>query len=168
MHISEATKFKIETQYKLEDIHLTFSNQCKYLGVTLQSDLKWNYYAEEKVSKANQILAMTQRNVCVTSAATRKLAYNTLACPYLEYASVVRSPWQTYLKDAIEKVQRRVAHYAYNKHGMVSVTSLINDFKWDINYVKSNLVYVCMYKIHHGLIKFPLSINIEINMPPLQ
>jgi len=61
--------------------------------------------------KANQILATIQRNVYVASAATRELAYNTLVCPHLEYTSVVWSPWQTYLEDAIEKVQRRVAHY---------------------------------------------------------
>jgi len=58
MHISEATKLKIETQYKPEDTHLSLSNQCKYLGVTLQSDLKWDCHVEEKVAKANHILAM--------------------------------------------------------------------------------------------------------------
>ena len=79
MHIFEATKFKIETQQKLEDTHLSLSNQCKYLGVTLQSDLKWNCHVEEKVAKANQILAMIQRNVHVASATTRELAYNTLS-----------------------------------------------------------------------------------------
>jgi len=104
MHISEATKLKMETQYKLEDTHLTLSNQFKYLGVTLQSDLKWNCHVEEKVAKTNQILAMIRRNVCVASATTRELAYNTLVCPHLEYASVVWSPWQTYHKDAVEEV----------------------------------------------------------------
>jgi len=109
MHISEATKLKIETQYKLEDTHLSLSNQCKYLGVTLQSDLKWNCNVKEKIAKANQILAMIQRNVRVASATTRELAYNTLVCPHLEYATVVWSPWQAYLEEAIEKVQRRAA-----------------------------------------------------------
>jgi len=155
MHISEATKFKRDS---IETRRHTFdSNWCKYLGVTLQSDLKWNCHVEEKVAKANQILAMIWRNVCVASATTRELAYNRLVRPQLEYASVVWLPWQTYLEDAIEKVQRRAACYVCNKYSMVSVTSLINDLKWDtlkLHRIKSSLCI--MHKIHHGLVKFPL------------
>jgi len=67
--------------------------------------------------------------MCVTSATTRELAYNTLVYPHIEYASVVWSPWQTYLEDAVEKVQRRAARYVCNKYGMASVTSLISNLK---------------------------------------
>jgi len=51
---------------------------------------------------------------------------------HLEYASVVWSPWQTYLEDTIEKVQRRAACYVCNKYDMVSIISLISNLKWDI------------------------------------
>ena len=55
MHISQATKCNIETQHALNnsytpDILLSVNT---YLGVILQSDLKWHYYVEEKVTKAN-------------------------------------------------------------------------------------------------------------------
>ena len=94
---------------------------------------------------------------CVASAATRELAHNTLVRSHLEYASVVWSPWQTYLEDTIEKVQRNAAQYVCNKHDMFSVTSLINDLKWDtlkLRRIKSSL---CMtYKIHYGLVKISL------------
>ena len=58
MHISQATKYKIRTQYTLCNTPLTSCFQCKYLGVIIQSDLKWNHHVEEKVTKANQMLAM--------------------------------------------------------------------------------------------------------------
>jgi len=72
---------------------------------------------------------MIQRNVHVASATTRELAYNTLVHLHLEYASVVWSPWQAYLEETVEKVQRRVACYVCNKHSVVSVTGLISDLK---------------------------------------
>ena len=100
---------------------------------------------------------MIRRNVRVASTITRVLAYNALVRPHLEYASVVWSPWQTYLEDAIEKVQRRAARYVCNKHGMTSVTNLIKLLNWDtlkVRRIKSSLCM--MYKIHYGLVKFPL------------
>ena len=51
-----------------------------------------------------QMLAMIPRNVRVASKITKELAYNTFVQPQLEYASVVWSPWQSYLEDALEKV----------------------------------------------------------------
>ena len=89
MHISQATKYKIRKQYTLCNVALTSCSQCKYLGVIIQSDLKWNHHVEEKVTKANQMLVMIRRNVHVASKTTRELAYCTFVQPYLEYASVV-------------------------------------------------------------------------------
>ena len=113
---------------------------------------------EEKVTKANQMLAMIQRNVHVASKIIRELAYNTFVRPHLEYASVVWSPWQSYLEDTLEKVQCRAAQYVYNKYSIISVTNLINDLKWDalkVRRIKSSLCI--MYKIHHALVNIPLN-----------
>ena len=40
MHISQATKYKIGTQYTLCNTPLAPCSQCKYLDVIIQSDLK--------------------------------------------------------------------------------------------------------------------------------
>ena len=58
MHISQATKDKIRTQYTLCNTPLTPFSQYKYLGVIIQSDLKWNHHVEVKVTKVNQMIAM--------------------------------------------------------------------------------------------------------------
>ena len=52
--------------------------------------------------------------------------------PQLEYTSTVWSPWQRYLIDGIEKVQRHSARYVYNDyHVETSVSALINNVHWD-------------------------------------
>ena len=93
--------------------------------------------------------------MCVTSKITRELAYNTFVQPYLEYASLVWSPWQSYLEDTLEKVQRQAAQYVCNKYGIISVTILINDLKWDT--LKVRRILCLMYKIHHCLVNIPLN-----------
>ena len=92
------------------------------------------------------------------SKVTRELAYNTFVRPHLEYASVVWSPWQSYVEETLEKVQRQAARYVCNKYGIISVTNLINDLKWDtlkVRRIKSSLCL--MYKIYHGLVNIPLN-----------
>ena len=87
-----------------------------------------------------------------------ELAYNT---PHLEYASIVWSPWQSYLEYALEKVQHQAAQYVCNKYG-ISITNLTNDLKW---------VMLCiMYKIHHGFVNIPLNeySYLTINNNPYQ
>ena len=104
----------------------------------IQSDLKRNHHVEEKITKANQMLVMIW-NVRVVSKITRELTYNTFVRP--QYGSVVRSPRQSYLENALEKVQRQAARHVCNKYGIISVTNLINDLKWDTLNVRIKLMY---------------------------
>jgi len=71
---------------------LPCSNHCKYLGVTLQSDLKWDQHIKEKISNANSTIGLLQRNIKVSSAHMKELAYKALVRPKLEYACTVWSP----------------------------------------------------------------------------
>jgi len=65
---------------------LLCSDHCKYLGVTLQSDLKWDRYIKEKIANANSTLGLLQRNIKVSSVHTKELAYKALVRPKSEYA----------------------------------------------------------------------------------
>ena len=119
-------------------------SQCKYLGVIMQ---KWNHHMEVKVTKANQMLTMIQINVHFASKITRELAYNTFVQPHLEYASVVWSPWQSYLEGALKSS----AQYGCNKYGIISAINLINDLKWEtlkVQRIKSSL---CSYNVQNSL-----------------
>ena len=55
----------------------------------IQSDVKRNHHVEEKITKANQMLAMTRRNVRVVSKITRELTYNTFVQSQLWFSSPV-------------------------------------------------------------------------------
>ena len=53
----------VDKTYHLYDTPLSSLDHCKYLGITLQSNLKWNKHIEEKIAGANSILGLLQRNI---------------------------------------------------------------------------------------------------------
>ena len=78
---------------------LLFSDHCKYLGITIQSNLKWDKHIEEKIASVSCTLGLLQRNIKTYSIHIRDLAYKALVRPNykLEYASTVWSSWQGYI-----------------------------------------------------------------------
>ena len=85
----EAKIHRLDRSYHLYDTLLSSLDHCKYLGVTLQSNLKWNKHSEEKIASANSILGLLRRNNKVASTYVKDLTYKALIRPKLEYASVV-------------------------------------------------------------------------------
>ena len=119
----------MDSTYHLYDTLLSLSDHCKYLGVILQSNLKWNRHIEETIAGTNSILGLLRRNIKVASTYVKDLAYRALIRTKLEYASVVWSPWQQFLVDNIDKVQRHSARYVHRSDS--SVTAMINHLDWE-------------------------------------
>ena len=132
MQFTQAKIHCINKVYYLHDTALAFSDHCKYLGITLQSNLRWDKHINEKIANASRTLGLVRRNIKTPSTNIRDLAYKALVRPKLEYASIVWSPWQNYLTDAIEKVQRQAARYVYNDYQLdSSVTTMIHNLNWE-------------------------------------
>ena len=100
-----------------------------YLGVILQSNLKFDIYVQEIVTKANCTLGLIRRNVKTISMQSKEHAYKALVHPQLEYECMVWSPWQNYLINTIEKVQLHDACCICNNN--TNVSALINELNWD-------------------------------------
>ena len=125
----QLTEAKIHRIYHLSNVPLSILNNHKYLGVTLQSNLKWNKHV---VYSADSILGLLRRNIKVTSTHTNDLAYKALIRPKLEFASVVWSLWQKFLVDNLERIQRRLARYVFNDYHLdSSVSVMIDNLDWD-------------------------------------
>ena len=137
------------------DIHnAQFVNQCKYLGILIQSDLKWNSHVNYVTAKANQTLAMLKRNIKLAPQKIKDKAYKSLIRPQLEYASSVHvwAPWQQFLINKIEQTQHRAARYVTSDYNPFSSVSLhISNLKWDTLEDRRNKSRVCMfYKMTHN------------------
>ena len=65
LRFTEAKIHRVDRIYHLSNVPLSILAHCKYLGVTLQSNLRWDKHVEEVVSSANSILGLLRRNIKV-------------------------------------------------------------------------------------------------------
>ena len=129
MTVLHPRRNKIITPYRLYNHLLSPVEHYKYLGIIIQSDLKWHLHIQSITSKANQMLGLLKRNLRTPSIHLRKRAYLSLVRPKLEYATTVWNPHLTTDKIALEKVQRRAARYVKGIYS--SVTQMVNELKWE-------------------------------------
>jgi hypothetical protein len=71
----------------------TASEQCKYLGIILRSDLSWADQVNYTVKKAWKALHFTMRILKKGNSNTKSLAYRSLVRPILEYGTACWDPY---------------------------------------------------------------------------
>ena len=128
----------------------------EYLGVTIQNDLKWNKHIHNVVSKSYKSLGLIRRHLWQASNKTKQLAYFTLVCPRLEYASSVWDPVNVdYLIRELEMVQRRAARFIFNDWRRTSkVTPMLEELKWQsLETRRLHRRLIMMYKISEKLVE---------------
>ena len=132
------------------------NDSTQYLGVILQSNLKWDKHINNITSKANQTHNFLRRNFKVNSQKIKDHAYKALVRPKLEYSSCIWDPSHTNQIKQIEKVQRRAARFTCNRyHNTSSVTDMLEDLDWPTLQVRRLRTRLIMfYKIIH----FPVAI----------
>ena len=90
LKITRAKVHKVEYIYQLHSTPLNKLNSCKYLGVTIQSDLKWSQHIHQIAVKANvSTLSLIKRNLKLANKSLRETAYFTLVQSQLDYAFTV-------------------------------------------------------------------------------
>ena len=121
-----------QTTYLINKNPLQVVNQHDYLGVKIHSFMSWSHHIQVIINKATKMLNFVKRTLYQCNAKVKVIAYTTLVRPTLEYATVVWDPYQQYLIDNIEMVQRRAARWVKNEYGTTtSVTAILKDLEWN-------------------------------------
>ena len=119
------------TSYSLHGHTLERVRNVKYLGVTLQDDLRWHAHTDNLCSKAYSRVGFIRRAIPSNCLKLRETAYRALIRPILEYAS---SAWDCLTatdSGRLEMVQRRAARMVCNAWGSrTSVTGLLHRLSW--------------------------------------
>ncbi|KAK3090224.1 hypothetical protein FSP39_010191 [Pinctada imbricata] len=164
--LSVTTKRKpIKHNYTLHNHTLEPVSSSKYLGITLQSNLKWDNHIHDITAKANKTLGFLKRNLKTANQNIKDQAYRALVRPKLEYASSVWDPHTKESASKLEMIQRRGARYVCNRyHNTSSVTEMIDTLDWPpLTHRRLRTRLIMMYKITHALVAIPSN---TILIPP--
>ena len=144
---------------------LQTTENARYLGVDITSNLSWNTHINKITAKANSSLGFVKRNIKVKSPKIRECAYKTLVRPQLEYASTIFDPYTKSNIDKLEKVQRRAARWTTNDYSHYSsVTEMLERLGWRTLQQRRADARLCLlYKIIHELVAISIPHYFEAN-----
>jgi hypothetical protein len=144
----------VTRDYTLHGHILNRVSSAKYLGVTINHQLKWNEHINNISSKANSTLGFLRRNLQIGSREIKTRAYQTLVRPTLEYSCTVWDPHEQTLVNRLEMVQRRAARYVTGIHSRrASVTQMLQEMGWtSLEERRSNQRLAMLFKIVNGLV----------------
>ena len=147
-------KHPITHDYILHDHILETETSTKYLGITLQNDLKWNKHIDNISANASRQLNFLKRNLKVASPEIKERAYQSLVRPKLEYNSCIWDPHHQSQIHQLEMVQRRAARFVTNRfHNTSSVSDMLQHLNWPTlqqRRLRTRLIF--FYKIVHNLV----------------
>ena len=150
-------KIKLQNKYTLNGHTLAITDNAKYLGLTITSNLSWNQHIGNITNKANKTLGFIRRNIKISSPQIKAQAYKTLVRPIVEYSSSVWNPYTETNIYKLEMVQRRAARFVLNSyHNTASVSNMINHLNWKtLQTRRKEASLVMFYKIVYGLVFIP-------------
>ena len=93
--------------YEMGGTILSKTGKEKYLGVTMNANMKVSEQCRIAASKGNQVLGMIRRNITYKEKSLIVPLYKAIVRPHLEYCI---QAWSSYLRkdiDMLEKIQRR-------------------------------------------------------------
>ena len=105
MHITNKRNI-IQSTYTIDNHNLQSTNTAKYLGIHIDSALKWNTHINKTAQRAKTTSAFLNRNIRTCPRKIKHLAYTTLVRPILEYASIIWDPHTDSNTLKLERVQR--------------------------------------------------------------
>jgi hypothetical protein len=148
----------IQHNYILHNHILESETSAKYLGITLQSNLKRNLHYDKS-------LGFLKRNLTVLNTDIKSRAYQALVKPKLEYGCSAWDPHTNEYKKKIKMMQRRAARHTMNNYRNISsVNTMIDTLGWPTlaeRRVKTRLIM--FYKITHCLIAIPTDIFVPLD-----
>jgi exonuclease III len=98
-------------RYMLGQHPMVKVTSVKYLGVVLQSNLRFNEHIDQTVSKSNSLLGLLRRNLSKCSTGAKLTAYKALVRSRLEYCSSIFDPYQLSLTRRLEAIQNRASRF---------------------------------------------------------
>jgi hypothetical protein len=133
---------------------LTQVSEMKYLGATIDEQLKWVDHVKSVAKKVNITNARIRKLHGILPLETRLQIHNSLNVPVIDYASTVWGEFSNKVSDFINTIEKRSARAISGIYDIVNTrgSSIMSDLGMR-PFRKRNEYYKCliMYKAIHGL-----------------
>ena len=129
-------------------------DECKYLGVTIRNDLKWESQVNSVCNKGNRTLGFLRRNLKYSPQSLKEQAYISLVRSSMEYSATVWNPYLQKDIDNLHKIEKRAARFITNKYSNTySMTEIFDSINWvNLKERRRDARLCLMYKIVNGVI----------------
>ena len=159
LRITNKTTTSIKSTYNIHGVNLEETDTAKYLGVTIDSRLKWKQQYKNINQKASSLLGLLKRNFSKCPTHIKAKCYTTLVRPIIEYGCPVWDPQYDIDIESLEKIQKRAARFATNNYCLEHGNSEINlkTLGWDTleeRRLRNKLIY--FQKARLKLIDIPI------------
>ena len=94
------------------------ARSCKYLGIILRSDLRWEDQVNYTAKKARRALHFTMRILKKGNSNTKSLAYMSLVCPIFEYGATCWDLYRVGQITELDRVQKKAAKFAHHTNSL--------------------------------------------------
>ena len=138
--------------FTFDGIPIDNSSCVRDLGVFISSPFNFKFHIASVVSKANRMLGVIKRVFSVSNRDVFLSLYKCYVRPILEFASIVWCPYQQYLIDEIEKVQKRFTRMFNDLRSMPyrDWLKLLNLLSLSARRLRYKLIF--LFKMANGLV----------------
>ena len=143
--------------YSMRGTPLSVVRSWKYLGVIIDDKLNFNEHCEKTLKRAYSSLAIIQRTLYAAPIECKKIAYQSLVRPKLEYASSAWNPQTKTKIKQLEQVQNKAARFVTKSYDRdTSVSALKSSLGW-VDLERRRKMHDCVmwFKIHYCFVFLP-------------
>ena len=115
----------------------------KYLGVTIDKDLTWKSHLTNTCNKAFAAVAAIRRSTSYLPCQTRKMLYNALVLPHMDYCSVVWHSCSSKLSQSLERVQNYGMRVILSKPPRTPSAPLRHKLNWTTLHQRRHINMLC-------------------------
>ena len=129
-------------------------NNIKYLGMNIDSELKWDSHVSEVVKKVGKMVSFLGRLRHTLNESYLNLIYQSVILPNFDYADIIWQSSSQFYLDQLQKLQNRAGRIILkvNPQNYTSNFQIHDLLKWEtLKTRRKKHMYVMFYKIFHDL-----------------
>ena len=150
------------TPPKLNNIHIELVNEYKYLGLYIDSDLKWIAHINHVKSKILPIIGILKRLKYVLPVVIKKQIYHAFIQSHLNYINIIwGSTSQTHI-NCIKVLQNFAIKHIYKLNYLEPTVNVYKKSKLpNFDTLRKINLVIFLYKLKNNLIKSDLSLTLN-------